>query len=242
MQRSKGIMRLRSNIYKLCTLSYTLLLSLLLVSLGCIGNISSHYALSQAESGNGGTGFLPHSVSGLTIQIPQNWSTHYPFPGTVSFCLDTGCQGAAIQVKSAVVTPGSILTSDGVIQMESSFQFQNIQVPQFATVFATTEFTFHDAKSGQDLMGAGVILIANGHLYVVHFLSTKELWNIFAPIAAYISSNLLNDPNNVAGMERTIQDRSVADISGYCANMKIIANGHVGSHVEHWDQLCHQYD
>ena len=177
-------MRLRSNIYKLCTSSYTLLLSLLLVSLGCIGNISSHYALSQVESGNGGTGLLPHSVSGLTIQIPQNWFIHYSNNGMVSFCLRADCNGAPITVEFAVVPPGSTLTSDRVIEGERSAHFQNIQVPQFATVYATSKFTFHDAKSGQDFMGAGVYLVANDHVYVVHFISTNELWNTFAPIAS----------------------------------------------------------
>jgi hypothetical protein len=245
MQIYKVIVRLRSNIYKLCTSLSTLLLSLLLVSLVCIGNISSHYALSQVESGNGGTGLLPHSVSGLTIQIPQNWSVHYrnnPNANIVSFCLRADCTGALIDVNSIVVPPGSYLTSDSVIKIEKSFPLQNLQVPQFAGVYATTKFTVPGASSGQDRMGAGVILIANDHLYVVHFISTNELWNTFAPIAAYISNNLLNDPNNAAGMERTISDASAASIVGYCTNMKIIANMHVGPHVEHWDPQCNQYD
>jgi hypothetical protein len=47
---------------------------------------------------------------------------------------------------------------------------------------------------------------------------------------------------NICQKKGTIQDRSMADISGYCANMEIIANGHVGWFVEHWHRLCHQYD
>lgn len=233
-----------SNIYNLCTSSYTLLLSVLLVSLGCIGNISSHYALSQVEVGTGGTVFMPQSVSGLTIQIPQNWTTNYRTNAfnepVVSFCPDAGCHGYRIQVTSTAVTPGTILTSDVVLGLERAFQLQNIQIQTKTPVaFATTVFT---GNSGQDLMGAGVIIIANGHLYVVHFLSTKESLNAFFPIIGYVTSHLLNDPNNVAGMERTIQDRSTADIIAYCTNMEIIANMHVGSFVEHWDPVCHQYD
>jgi hypothetical protein len=161
----------------------------------------------------------------------------------VSFCLRADCNGgASIIVTSAVVEPGSTLTSNGVIGMERSYQFQNIQVPQFATVYATTKFTVPQADSGQDLMGIGVTLISNNQLYMVHFISTRDLWNTFAPVANYISSKLLNDPNNVAGMERAISDASTANIHSYCANMAIIANMNVGPHVVHWDPVCHQYD
>jgi hypothetical protein len=156
--------------------------------------------------------------------------------------MGASCTSAAITVKSAIVAPGSTLTSDGIIRGERPAQLQNIQELQFGPIFATTKFTSHNANSGQDFIGTGVYLIANDRVYVVHFISTKELWNAFAPLADYISNNLLNDPHNLAGMQKTIDEASTASGIGYCTNMKIIANMHVGPHIEHWDPQCNQYD
>lgn len=156
---------------------------------------SSSNILSRAN------GFVPINLIGadLTMQIPKNWFEKKFDGKSVSFCSDSDCHSAnmTIDVQTYNPTHGSYFSSvndlpqrvfNGVLYSEKLSGLQILQIRSLGNNHQNVLFSFHDPVSGQDAVGLGVHLIGNGHLYVIHFVATKETWNTFTPIIQYITS------------------------------------------------------
>jgi len=137
--------------------------------------------------------------AGLTLQIPKNWFEKKFDGKSISFCSDSDCHSAnmTIDVQTFNPTPGSYFSSvndlpqnvfNGVLYSERLSGLQILQIHPLGYNHQDVLFSFHDPVSGQDAVGLGVHLIGNGHLYVIHFVATKETWNAFMPVIVYITS------------------------------------------------------
>ncbi len=155
----------------------------------------------QASPFNVVNGFVAINLKGadLTMQIPKNWFEKKFDGRSISFCSDSDCHRAnmTIDVQTYNPTPGSYFSSvndlpqkvfNGVLYSERLSGLQILQIQQLENNHQNVLFRFYDPVSGQDAVGLGVHLIGNGHLYVIHFVATKETWNSFTPIVQHITS------------------------------------------------------